>query len=91
MLTTMKHATNRGATATPQQPAGASLKDLEFVSANQRLEGFAGEITEAVAAHGSNVEEIVETAKKFGAQVPSEKHRRQQPIFKVRGDRVVER
>jgi len=83
MLTVMKNAAKRGASATPPQTAKLSAKDLEFISANQRLEGFEGKITEAVVEHVPNIEEITESARRFGAQVPDEKHRNQQPIFKL--------
>ena len=60
------------------------MKDLEFVSANQQLEGLPGKITEAVAAHEPNLDEIVESAKRFGAQVPTEANHKRPAVFQNR-------
>jgi hypothetical protein len=56
-------------------------KDLEFAAANQQMEGFSGKITEAVAAHEPNMQEITEAAKCFGAQLPTEENLKQPPVF----------
>ena len=69
MLTTQKTLTKPGASAT--QVAAAIKRDLEFVSANQQLEGFSGEITEAIANHQPDMAAIAEAAEKFGAQIPN--------------------
>ena len=79
MLTTTNTPTKRDAPATP--PARASAADLEFLSANQQLEGFPGTITEAVAAHEPDMQAIAESAKSFGAQIPSEENRQRLPVF----------
>ena len=52
------------------EPAAAHDADLKFISENQRLEGFPGEISEAVRQHRPNLEEIQAVARRFGAQVP---------------------
>ena len=44
--------------------------ELKFISENQRLEGFSGEISEAVRQHRPNLEELQAVARRFGAQVP---------------------
>ena len=81
MLTTTKHAPKRAATATLPPASKASVQDLALLSVNQQLEGFPGEITEAVATYEPNMEEIAERAKRRGAQVPSEANRRRPPLF----------
>ena len=68
MLTTTKLPTKPVAPAS--QPAKASSADLEFLSANQQLEGFPGKITEAVAAHEPDLKKIAASARRFGAQIP---------------------
>ena len=51
--------------------AAVSLEaELKFISENQRLEGFSGEITEAVRQHRPNLEELQAVARRFGAQIP---------------------
>ena len=52
------------------EPAPSLEADLRFVSENQRLEGFSGEITDAVRQHHPNRQEIEAVAKRFGAQIP---------------------
>lgn len=79
MLTTTKSPTKRAAEASV--PAQASTADLQFLSANQQLEGFPGKITEAVTAHQPDLKQIAESARSFGAQIPTEKNRRQPPIL----------
>ncbi len=44
--------------------------DLKFISENQRLEGFPGEISDAVRQHRPDMDELVAVSKKFGAQIP---------------------
>lgn len=44
--------------------------DLRFISQNQKLEGFSGEITEAMRQHKPNMEELKAVSKRFGAQAP---------------------
>ena len=84
MLTTTKHAARPGKTASPCKPDRNLAKDLEFVSANQQLEGLPGKITEAVAAHEPNMDEIIESAKRFGAQIPTEANHKRPAIFQSR-------
>lgn len=69
MLTTQKSLTKPGNSAT--QVAASLKRDLEFVSANQQLEGFSGESTEAIINHQPDMKAIAESAKKFGAQMPN--------------------
>ena len=82
MLTTTKIPTKRAAPAS--QPGQASLADLQFLSANQQMEGFPGKITEAVAAHEPDMEKIAASARRFGAQIPTEENRKQLPDFPQR-------
>ena len=63
---------------TQTQPATSWDEVLKFASENQRLEGFPGEISEAVRQHRPNLEEIQAVARRFGAQVPQ----RLEPIKK---------
>ncbi len=69
MLTSQKSLTKSASSAT--HVAAALKRDLEFVSANQQIEGFSGEITEAIANHQPDLAAISESAQKFGAQVPN--------------------
>jgi hypothetical protein len=84
LTTTTKYAAKRDSTATPLPPVKASAEDLEFLSANQQLEGFPGKITEAIAAHQPDMKEMVASAKRFGAQVPTEGNRKRHPVFRGR-------
>ena len=81
MLTTTNIASKPGKTASPLKPVKTLPKDFAFASANQQMEGFSGKITEAVAAHESNMQEITEAAKRFGAQLPTEENLKQPPVF----------
>ena len=45
-------------------------EELRFVSENQRMEGFSGEITEAVRQHRPDLKEIEAVARRLGAQLP---------------------
>lgn len=69
MLTSQKSLTKSGSSAT--QVAEALKRDMDFVSANQQLEGFSGEITEVIANHQPDLATISEVARKFGGQVPN--------------------
>lgn len=81
MLTT-KTAPKRASTATRRRPVPKpSAQDLAFLSENQQIEGFPGNITEPVANHRPNLEEIVASAKHFGAQIPTEANRQRPPVF----------
>lgn len=44
--------------------------DLRFISENQRLEGFPGEISESVRQHQPDPKEIEAVARRFDAQSP---------------------
>ncbi len=70
--------------ATPPQPGGDLAADLEFASANQQLEGFPGKITPEIAAHRPNMDEIAASARRFGAQIPTEENRQKPPLFPLR-------
>ncbi len=48
----------------------ASEQVLKFISENQRLEGFSGEISEAVRQHRTDWAELEAVARRFGAQMP---------------------
>lgn len=65
MLTTKESGAKVSKSPTPSLEA-----DLRFVSDNQRLEGFSGEISDAVRQHQPNLEELKAVSKKFGAQIP---------------------
>ena len=70
MLSTKESKPKETSATTPQKPAASWDAQLKFVSENQRLEGFSGEITEAVRQHRPNLEELQAVARRFGAQVP---------------------
>ena len=84
VLTTTKHAAKRELSATPAPRVGVARTDLEFVSANQQLEGFPGHVSAPVAAHGPDLQQIEGTARRFGAQVPTAGNRKQTPLFRGR-------
>ncbi len=44
---------------------------LKFISENQRLAGFSGQITEKTATHEVDMDAIAESAARHGAQIPS--------------------
>lgn len=46
-------------------------KVLRFISENQRLSGFSGRITAADRRHKTDMAEVAESARRFGAQIPS--------------------
>ena len=52
------------------EPVALREAELKFISENQRLEGFSGEISEAVRQHRPNLEELQAVARRFGAQIP---------------------
>lgn len=62
--------TKESGAKTAQSPAQKLEAELRFVSQNQQLEGFSGDISEAVRQHRPDLDELVAVAKKFGAQVP---------------------
>ncbi len=43
--------------------------DLRFIAQNEQLEGFSGEITEAVRQYQPNLEELKAVSQRFGAQI----------------------
>lgn len=53
-----------------KEPTAALEADLRFISENQRLEGFSGDITDAVRQHRPDFQELQAVSKKFGAQMP---------------------
>jgi hypothetical protein len=63
-------STKENSAEVPTQPATSWDEVLKFASENQRLEGFPGEITDAVRQHRPNLEELQAVARRFGAQVP---------------------
>jgi hypothetical protein len=81
MLTAPKNASNREGSATPLTTVADLRADLEFVAANQQLEGFSGTITDAVANYEPDLAEIAESARSFGAQVPSQSGQLSPPLF----------
>ena len=54
----------------PTKGAVATEAELRFISQNERLEGFSGEITEAVRQHRPDLKEIEAVARRFGSQIP---------------------
>jgi hypothetical protein len=83
MLTPTKDAANRSPSATPLTPARKNAADLEFVAANQELEGFSGTISQTVANHEPNMAEIAEAARRSGAQIPTPENKGRAPLFPV--------
>ena len=81
MLTSTKDAANRSPSTTPVPPSRKIAADLEFVAANQELEGFSGTISETVANHEPNMAEIAEAARRSGAQIPTPENKARAPIF----------
>ena len=65
MLTTKESGAKDLKSPTPSLEA-----DLRFISENQRLEGFSGEISDAVRQHCPDMEQLKAVSKKFGAQIP---------------------
>ena len=53
--------------AAPRASA-SSEADLKFISENQRLEGFSGEITEAVRQHVPDLAELKAATQRFLSQ-----------------------
>ena len=64
MLTPTKDVANQGATATTRPPAQKLAADLEFLAANQQLEGFSGVISAEAANHEPNMADIVAAARR---------------------------
>ena len=63
--------------STKDSRAGVPIKvsreaDLRFISQNEQLEGFSGEITEAVRQYKPDLEELKAVSKRFGAQIPQD-------------------
>ena len=87
MLTTQKTLTKPDASAT--QVAAAIKRDLKFVSANQQLEGFSGEIAEALANHQPEMNAIADAARKFGAQIPNAANLSTPPVLGRRSPRTL--
>ena len=52
------------------------------MSANQQLEGFSGNITEKIAAHQPDLNEIAASVKRFRAQISSGENRKQNSLIK---------
>jgi hypothetical protein len=65
--------------AKPHRRVRLSDEDLKFISENQKLAGFSGRITNATATHEVDMDEIAESAKRFGAQIPSPQNRTPKP------------
>ncbi len=80
MLTSQKSLTKSASSAT--QVAAALKRDLEFVAANQQIEGFSGEITEAIVNHQPDLAAISEAAQKFRAQVPNQANLSKPPLVR---------
>ena len=64
----------------------ASEEDLQFVSENQKMAGFSGRITRAIAKHQPDMQEIASSARRFNAQVPGEVKRAPRPRITRFGD-----
>ena len=86
VLTTTKHAANRGLIATPPPRAREAKADLAFVSENQQLEGFPGRVSESVASHKPDFKLIAQAARKFGAQMPAEAGSEPVPVVRRGGN-----
>jgi hypothetical protein len=55
---------------TLSKPSLVPEEVLRFASQNQQLEGFPGEITEAVRQHRTDWAQLDAVARRFGAQMP---------------------
>jgi len=65
MLTTKDNQTAKSnALSTPTEA------DLKFLSENQRMEGFSGEIPPQLRQHMPDLNELEAVAERFGAQAP---------------------
>jgi hypothetical protein len=53
-----------------------SEADLKFISENQRLEGFSGEITDAVRNHVPDLAELRQAVEQFQAKIASAESKR---------------
>jgi len=66
---------NKPATTTSPAKSGRRVRpsaaDLKFISENQQLSGFSGRISEEMAMYEVDMDEIAESAARFGAQIPS--------------------
>ena len=63
--------------STKDSRAGVPIKmsreaDLRFISQNQQMEGFSGEITDAVRQYKPDLEELKAVSKRFSAQIPQD-------------------
>lgn len=56
-----------------------SQADLKFISENQKLSGFSGNISPETAAYEVDMDEIATSGERFGAQIPSPENRPQKP------------
>jgi len=86
-MLTVKQAVAQAPEAKPQRPRQVSKEDLQFVSENQRMEGFSGQITHATAEHRPDMKVIAKSAIRFNAQVPGEVKRSPKPRITRFGDR----
>lgn len=60
----------------PDMAKGAiSEADLKFISDNQRLEGFSGQITDAVRNHVPDLAEIRAAVERFRARIASDENK----------------
>jgi hypothetical protein len=69
-------------TVSPTKPGRRvrlSREDIKFVSQNQKLAGFSGQITEQIATHEPDMNAIAESAPHLGAQIPSPQNRSKKP------------
>ena len=54
----------------PTKGAVPTEAELRFISQNERLEGFSGEINEELRQHRPDLKEIEAVARRLGAQIP---------------------
>jgi hypothetical protein len=87
-MLTAKHATAVSPAKTGRRMR-LSPKVLKFISENQQMEGFSGDITEATAMHEVDMDAVAESAARFGAQIPSPKNRPQKPSIRRFGQHPV--
>jgi len=81
MLTT-KDAPKQAPTASPPAPRRNLSADLQFISDNQKLEGFSGRISAEVAAYRPDLKEIAASVEQFREQLSNEENAKRKPLFK---------
>jgi hypothetical protein len=87
-MLTGKHVSAQPPEAKPNKHSRASQEVLQFISENQRMAGFSGQITPATAKHQPNMKLIARSAIRFDAQVPGKVKRSPRPRISKFGDQL---